>query len=80
MKNARTAGWVELSRAGKNERPRVTEAEDAEAEPVLRNYLRKAPVTSPFFDAKASDPVEAFIAEASRHPVFRLAAPDQRGQ
>jgi hypothetical protein len=46
---------------------------------VLRSNLRKAPVTSPFFDAKASDPVEAFIAEASRHPVFRLASPDQRG-
>ena len=72
VKNARAAGWVELSRAGKNERLRVTELNDAEAGPVLRNYLRKAPVTRPFFDVKASDPVEAFIAEASRHPVFRL--------
>jgi len=79
VKNARAAGWVELSRAGKNERLRVTEVDDAEAGPVLRSYLRKAPVTSPFFDAKASDPVEAFVAEASRHPVFRLASPDQRG-
>ena len=79
MKNARAAGWVELSRAGKNERLRVTEVDDAEAGPVLRSYLRKAPVTSPFFDAKARDSVEAFIAEASRHPVFRLASPDQRG-
>ena len=78
VKNARAAGWVELSRAGKNERLRVTEVGDAEAGPVLRSYLRKAPVTSPFFVAKASDPVEVFIAEASRHPVFRLASPDQR--
>ncbi len=72
VKNARAAGWVELSRAGKHERLRVTEVDDAEAGPVLRSYLRKAPVTRPFFDVKASDPVEAFIAEAFRHPVFRL--------
>ena len=72
VKNARAAGWVELSRAGKNERLHVTELSDAEAGPVLRNYLRKAPVTRPFFDVRASDPVDAFIAEASRHPVFRL--------
>ena len=72
VKNARAAGWVELSRAGKSERLRVTEVNDAEAGPVLRDYLRKAPVTRPFFDVRASDPVEAFIAEAPRHPVFRL--------
>ena len=72
VKNARAAGWVELSRAGKSERLRVTEVGDAEAGPVLRSYLRKAPVTRPFFDVRASDPIEAFIAEASRHPVFRL--------
>ena len=78
VKNARVAGWVELSRVGKNERLRVTEVDDAEAGPVLRAYLRQAPVTRTFFDAKASDPVEAFIAEASRHPVFRLSNPDPR--
>jgi deazaflavin-dependent oxidoreductase (nitroreductase family) len=72
VKNARAAGWVELSRAGKSERLAVTEVNDAEAGPVLRSYLRKAPVTRPFFDLKPSDPVEAFIAEAPRHPVFRL--------
>ena len=78
VKNARTAGWVELSRAGKSERLRVTEVEAAEAGPVLRNYLRHAPVTRGFFDVSASDPVEAFIAEAPRHPVFRLDTPEPR--
>jgi len=29
-------------------------------------------VTAPFFDAKADDPVETFIEEAARHPVFKL--------
>ena len=78
VKNARAAGWVELSRAGKSERLHVTQVDDAEAGPVLRNYLRQNPVTRTFFDAKAADPVEVFIAEASRHPVFRLSNLDPR--
>ena len=75
VKNVRAAGWVELSRAGKSELLAVTEVDKNEAGPVLRKYLRQAPVTRSFFDAKASDPVEAFIAEAPRHPVFRLSSP-----
>jgi deazaflavin-dependent oxidoreductase (nitroreductase family) len=81
VKNARAAGWVELGRAGKTERLQVTQADAAEAGPVLRSYLRHAPVTRTFFNVKASDSVEAFVAEAPRHPVFRLSKPDpdQRG-
>ncbi len=72
VKNARVAGWVDLSRAGKTERSEVTEVDAAEAGPVLRTYLRRNRVTRTFFDAKPGDPVGVFIAEASRHPVFRL--------
>ena len=72
VKNARAAGWVELSRAGQSEGLGVTQVDATEAGPVLRAYLRQNRVTAPFFDAKAGDPVEAFIAEAPRHPVFRL--------
>ncbi len=75
VKNARAAGWVELSRAGKRERFRVTELDDTEAGPVLRKYLRSNRVTGTFFDAKANDSVEAFVLEAARHPVFRLSSP-----
>jgi deazaflavin-dependent oxidoreductase (nitroreductase family) len=75
VKNARAAGWVELSRKGKSERLQITEVEAAEAGPVLCRYLRSGRVTGPFFDAKANDPVEAFVAEAHRHPVFRLSRP-----
>lgn len=76
VKNARAVGWVELSRAGKSERVHVAQVDDAEAGSVLRTYLRENRVTSAFFDAKASDPVEVFIAEAPRHPVFRLSKRD----
>jgi deazaflavin-dependent oxidoreductase (nitroreductase family) len=46
----------------------------AQAGPVLKVYVRRVPVTAPYFDAKRADPVEAFVAEAQRHPVFRLVA------
>ncbi|SFW91922.1 nitroreductase family deazaflavin-dependent oxidoreductase [Amycolatopsis australiensis] len=77
-----TVGWVHNLRAGATARLwrgrtretwEVEEADAATAGPVLRAYVRKIPVTAPFFDAKLTDPPEAFAAEADRHPVFRLA-------
>jgi len=46
---------------------------------VLKVYVRRVPITAPYFDAKRSDPVEAFVAEAHRHPVFRLVAETESG-
>jgi deazaflavin-dependent oxidoreductase (nitroreductase family) len=74
VKNARAAGFVELTRAGKTERLRIEEVGPEEAAPVLREYLRKTPIVKPYFDAKGDSPLEEFAAEASRHPVFRLSA------
>jgi len=72
VKNARAAGWVELTRARKTERVRVEEVEPDQAAPVLRAYLRSTPVTTPFFESKRTAPLEKFAAEAQRHPVFRI--------
>ena len=72
VKNARAAGWVELSRAGRTERVRVTPVDMEEAAPVLRAYVRAVPSTRRFFTAHPSAPVAEFAAEASRHPVFRV--------
>jgi deazaflavin-dependent oxidoreductase (nitroreductase family) len=72
VKNARTAGWVELTRAFKTERFCVEEVGPDEAAPVLRAYLRSTPVTAPFFDSQRNSPLEKFAKEAHRHPVFRL--------
>ena len=72
VKNARAAGTVELTRAGRTQTVRIEEVDAQTAAPVLREYLRKTPVTKPFFTAKRNAPVEAFAAEAPRHPVFRL--------
>src|SRR5882672_7904811 len=72
VKNARAAGWVELRHGRRVERVRITAAEPAAAGPVLRDYLRSTPVTQRFFDVHADSPLEAYVAEASRHPVFLI--------
>jgi len=74
VRNARAAGTVELTRARKTETLRVEEVESEEAAPVLREYLRRTSIVKPYFDATADSPLEAFAAEAARHPVFRLSA------
>ena len=75
VKNARAAGAVELTRARRTERVRIEEVAPDEAAPVLREYVRDTPIVRPFFDAEPDAPLEAFAAEASRHPVFRLTTP-----
>ncbi|HET8872367.1 MAG TPA: nitroreductase family deazaflavin-dependent oxidoreductase [Gaiellaceae bacterium] len=72
VKNARAAGEVELTRARKTTRHAIEEVGPKEAAPVLREYLRTTRIVKPFFEATPDAPLEAFAAEASRHPVFRL--------
>ena len=72
VRNARAAGWVELRRGGHRERLRVEELDAEAAAPVLREYYRRYRVTRPFFTASLDSPHEAWLAEAPRHPVFRL--------
>ena len=74
VKNARAAGEVELTRAGKTARYAIEEIGPDKAAPVLREYLRTTPVVKGYFDATADAPLKEFAAEASRHPVFRLDA------
>lgn len=72
VKNARAAGSVQLRRGRQAERVRVVEVPAAERATILRDYLRQVPATRDFFDAAPDAPVEAFAAEAHRHPVFRI--------
>jgi deazaflavin-dependent oxidoreductase (nitroreductase family) len=75
VKNARAAGEVELRRGRRRERLAVEELPPEEAVPVLRRYYELGRVTRPFFDVRLDSPDEAWLAEAPRHPVFRLRAP-----
>jgi len=72
VRNARAAGEVALKRGHQTETRKIEEISPAEAAPVLREYVRRVPVTRPFFAAGVKSPLEAFEAEASRHPVFRI--------
>ena len=72
VKNARAAGSIELTRARRTERVRIEEVDAQTAAPVLREYLRKTPVTRSFFDVRKNSSLEEFAAEAPRHPVFRI--------
>ena len=77
VKNARAAGWVELRRGRRRRRRAVEEVPPQERAPILREYVRTIRANREFFDAGPDDPVEAFAAEAGRHPVFRLVSPDR---
>jgi deazaflavin-dependent oxidoreductase (nitroreductase family) len=72
VRNARTAGRVTLSRGRRSETVLVSELDSRESAPVLRQYAREVPITRPFFDAAPDGALEAFAAEAARHPVFRI--------
>lgn len=70
--NAHAAGWVTLHRRGHHVRCAVREVGPEEAGPVLKEYVGLARPTRPYFDAAPDAPVEQFVAEAGRHPVFEL--------
>jgi len=70
--NARTAGRVTLSRGRRRETVLVSKIDSRESAPVLRQYARELPITRPFFGVGPDGPLEAFAAEAARHPVFRI--------
>jgi deazaflavin-dependent oxidoreductase (nitroreductase family) len=70
--NARAAGRVRLTRRGRRRDYTVREVTAAEAGPVLKRYVRVATATRPYFRADKDSPVEDFVAEADRHPVFEL--------
>jgi deazaflavin-dependent oxidoreductase (nitroreductase family) len=77
VRNARAAGEVELTRARRTETFRVEEVTPQEAAPVLKRYLKAAPVVRPFFDVRPDSSLDDFAREAPRHPVFRLVASPQ---
>jgi deazaflavin-dependent oxidoreductase (nitroreductase family) len=72
VKNARAAGSVELRRGRRRERLAVEELTPEEAVPVLRRYYELGRVTRPFFEVGLDSDHQAWLAEAPRHPVFRL--------
>lgn len=73
--NVRAQPQITLRHGGRSEALCAEEVDPVTAGPILRHYVRNVQVTAPFFDAKGDDPVEQFIEEAPRHPVFKLTVP-----
>ena len=80
--NARATGRVSLARRGKSRDYTIREVPPDEAGPILKQYVRIARATRPYFQATKDSPVEDFAAEADRHPVFELtpAGEDRHGR
>ena len=72
VRNARAAKQVTLSRGRRFETVSIVELAAEEAAPVLKRYLAQVPVVRPFFDVTPNSNLREFVAESSRHPVFRV--------
>jgi deazaflavin-dependent oxidoreductase (nitroreductase family) len=70
--NARLAGRVTLRRGRDTREYAIREVGPDEAGPVLKRYVGIASRTRASFQASKDSPVEDFVAEAHRHPVFEL--------
>jgi deazaflavin-dependent oxidoreductase (nitroreductase family) len=77
VRNARAAGRVTLSRGRHAQTVTIVEVEPEESAPVLKRYITGIPITRPYFDVRPASPLDAFRAEAPRHPVFRITEPPQ---
>jgi deazaflavin-dependent oxidoreductase (nitroreductase family) len=72
--NARAAKRVTLRRGRDTRDYAVREVGPVEAGPVLKRYVGIAGRTQASFQASEDCPVDDFVAEAHRHPVFELTA------
>lgn len=72
VRNLRAAGRGTLTRGARLETIAVREVKPEEAAAVLKLYVTRVPITRPYFDAKPGSGLDAFRAEAPRHPVFAI--------
>ena len=75
VRNARAAGQVTLTRGRRSECVKITELGPDDSAPILKEYVQRNAITRPYIDAPPDAPAEAFAAEASRHPVFKIVGP-----
>lgn len=79
VQNLRSAGEAVITRRRQSERVSATVLPAEEAGPILKEALTAAAAsrmtagtTVPYFDVAPGAPVEDFVREAPRHPVFRI--------
>ena len=72
VRNARAGGEVILASGGSAQTVRLREQGAQAAAPILKKYIDRVTIVRPYFDAQPDAPLEAFAAEAPRHPVFLI--------
>jgi len=72
VRNVRAAGKATLSRGGHTDEIAHRDLDTDEAAPVLKLYVTRVPITRPYFDVRPGSDLDAFRAEAPRHPVFAI--------
>lgn len=73
VRNLRAAGEATLTRGRRSERITATALSAEEAAPVLKKSLQGAPsFLLAYFDVRPDSPLEDFLREAPRHPVFLI--------
>jgi deazaflavin-dependent oxidoreductase (nitroreductase family) len=72
VKNARAAGEISLFRDGVTEILKIRELASQDSAPILKEYITLVGIVRPYFDVQPDAPLEDFINEAPRHPVFLL--------
>ena len=72
VQNARAARQVTLRRGRRSETVKIVELPPEDAAPVLKKYISQFPIVRPFFDVTRESDLQDFVAEAPRHPVFRI--------
>ncbi|HEX6777528.1 MAG TPA: nitroreductase family deazaflavin-dependent oxidoreductase [Ktedonobacterales bacterium] len=81
VRNLRAAGEATLTRGRRSEAISVVELPSEEAAPLLKQILSTAPgFISAYFDVTPDSPLEDFVREAPRHPLFEVYARAPEGQ
>ena len=76
-RNLEAAGTATITRRGRAEEMTARRLVPAEAAPILRDVMGRAPrmvrnMTAPYFSSGSTSSLEDWAAEAVRHPVFVL--------
>jgi hypothetical protein len=65
-------GEVTISRGGESETLTLTVARPEQAAPILKESIINEGIVRPYFDVQLEDPLDEFIANTPKHPVFML--------
>ena len=72
VKNLRASGWATLTKGTRVERVRTMEAPPEQAALALRAFVQERGGGRYAFGLDPDAPLETFVREAERHPVFQI--------